>query len=230
MAGLNVAVRGWTHARGERAFVASLALIAVTAILAACGSSDTTSPGTGHEVAGVPQAWTFAPTNANSEVGIENISVHSGSWAAYMHGSGIGSGGTLSQLISAEQYRGKRIQVSAWVNESYTLQDAWFGAVLDTSSQWLQTYVVIPAPTSGVDTWHQVSVVLDVPNSGIALHVFGELFGTGQLFLDDIGIAVVDSTVPTTTMTRVPPPDSATLFQLSIAPQALLNAGFESGQ
>lgn len=232
MAVAGVVVRRWRHSRGERAAFAPLALVAAATILAACGSSDTTTtPVTGNHILGVPKSWKFSPFDANSEVGIENISAHGGTWAAYMHGSDAAAGGMLSQALDATPYQGMRVKVSAWVDESFTLKDGLFGAYIYSPGQSLVARVSIPAPTSGSDTWHQVFVVFDVPSTAVGLNVFGELFATGQLFFDDVEVAVVDSTVPTTPVVQFnPPPDSATLALYSAAPRALANGDFESGQ
>lgn len=108
--------------------------------------------------------------------------------------------GTLMQSFLADNYRGKRVQLSARVK----LKDVhgWAGVWMridGSNDDVLGFDNMQERPLRGTSTtWTSVAIVLDVPShaKNIALGIL--LSGTGETWIDDIQLDVVDKSVPTT--------------------------------
>ena len=210
----------------------TLAVMATgVAALAACGS-DTVTPPQPQSQVGVPVDWTLTTADTTKlETGVEGISTHGGTYAAYLHGKTIDASGSIQQRIDAAPFRGQRVRATAWVTESFLTDAGAFAVGVDAPASRTQSVVSVPAPVGGSDNWHQVFVVFDVPANAVGLNVVGSISGSGQMFFDDIALTPVDTTVSVTTSTRVGgASDSLSLVALYAGAHAtLLNADFEGG-
>jgi RNA polymerase sigma factor (sigma-70 family) len=111
--------------------------------------------------------------------------------------------GALTQAIKADDFRGRRLRMTAYVKSrdvegsaglwmriegidakgNYSLSDDYMGS----------------RPIKGTSDWKQYEVVLDVPQEGFAQICFGALLaGKGQVWVDDFKLEAVDKAVQTT--------------------------------
>lgn len=106
--------------------------------------------------------------------------------------------GTLMQSIKADDYRGKRVRLRGHVKtENVERVQLWMR--LDSSSMRMLGFDNMNArPIEGTTDWTAYDLVLDVPAdaAGIAYGVL--MAGLGQLWLDDVSLEMVDSSVATT--------------------------------
>lgn len=107
--------------------------------------------------------------------------------------------GTLMQISSAEPYRGKRLEFSAFVKTSGV--SGWTGLWMrvDRSNGEMGAFDNMQdRPLSGSADWQKYNVVLDVADDAknIAFGVLQE--GPGSSWIDDATLEVVDRTVQTT--------------------------------
>jgi len=213
---------------------------AAVAALAACGSDNTTAPITVAAQIGIPTGWTLAANDttdaaftdtSNLVVGLEGVSAHGGTYAAYLHGKTLDAIGTIRERIDATPYRGKRVKATAWVDESFLTNAGAFAVGVDAPAARTRSLIAVPAPVGGSDSWHQVSVVFDVPANAVGLSILGSISGSGQMFFDDIALTTVDLSVPLTASANVTGvSDSLSLVAMySAAHSTLVNADFESG-
>ena len=162
---------------------------------------------------GVPPGWQ-GTIGASSlyEIGIHRVERHGGRQAAYIDGPPLVTPdvGILSQLVRADDYRGKRVRLSAWVRGrglAGPIAGLWMrvdGAGVVTAYDNMAARA-----ESGTTGWHLVSVVLDVPSDALGI-VIGAMLqgggpvGSGTLFIDDMKLEEVGNGVPSTNMLQAP--------------------------
>lgn len=138
------------------------------------------------------------------ESGIDKQNVHSGKASAYLRSVSVGSDtpepfATLMQMFKADQYKGERLRLSAFIKSENVLGFAglWM-RIDDVAGDPLQFDNMSSRPIKGTNNWNHYSVVLDVPESGACI-CFGVLLsGTGTVWMDRFTFEVVDKRVPTT--------------------------------
>ena len=84
-------------------------------------------------------------------------------------------------------------------------------------------------PVLATTDWHQVLVVLDVPSNAVGMSLGAVFNGSGQLFVDDLALDIVDVSVPTTSNViddPLPMPGIGARYQN--APLAPVNLDFET--
>jgi erythromycin esterase len=153
-------------------------------------------------VPGLPAGW--GGTTSTAAIGTTVTEHRSGATSVYLSNAfnqGLGSF-TLTQSIRADAYRGKRVELTAWVRPrnitSVVTSGIWMR--VDGAGTMLGFDNMSRRPVSGYGDWRQVRVVLDVPTAAIGIS-FGALFqGTNTLLVDDMQFTVVDSTVARTNM------------------------------
>lgn len=107
--------------------------------------------------------------------------------------------GLVVQSIRADDYRGRRIRLTAWLR---TAADAAAEARLwmrvdGTSGTQVSDYM-LDRPVTGTRDWAQYAVVLDVPSNALGIS-FGIAFsGRGQVWADDLAFEKVGNDVATT--------------------------------
>jgi hypothetical protein len=184
---------------------------------------------------GVPPGWigSIGPLSYY-EIGLDHAEHHGGHSAAYMAGPKLYTPdqAILDQAIRADDYRGKRVRLSAWVKGS--------GLVGPLAGLWMRVDGpgVVPAfdnmsnrSESGTTKWHQVAIVLDVPTDAIGMVVGALHQGGGILFIDDVKLEPVDYNVQSTNMNAAPVASSVdsakTVAAYLNAPTRLTNLDFE---
>jgi hypothetical protein len=107
--------------------------------------------------------------------------------------------GALVQVFSAADYRGKRLRLSAFVRSQDVSQWAGLWMRLDgMNAQVLGFDNMQNRPIKGDTEWQRYSVVLDVPEAALAVHFGILLAGAGSVWLNDVSLDTVPSSVPTT--------------------------------
>jgi ankyrin repeat protein len=105
--------------------------------------------------------------------------------------------GALVQSFKADQYRGKRVQMSAWI-KTQDMELTWLRMSLDGSKRRLGSDDMGDRPIKGTTDWHEYRITLDVPESTVGI-VFGAyVLGNGQAWIDDFRFEVVGTDVPST--------------------------------
>ncbi|MES2178275.1 MAG: hypothetical protein V4550_10450 [Gemmatimonadota bacterium] len=185
-------------------------LASVLAGLSIGGCADTPAePELAAKSIGIPPGWqgTLGTLDAY-EIGIALSERHGGHSAGYLMGGAklaTPEVATLSQLIRVDDYRGKRLRLSAWVKG--------YGLVGPIAGLWMRVdgAGVVTAydnmgtrPESGTTDWHEVSVVLDVPSNALGILIGAMLQGRGTLFIDDMKLESVGNSVSSTNMFDAP--------------------------
>lgn len=106
--------------------------------------------------------------------------------------------GTYMQMFDAEEYRGKRLRLSAYI-KSENVQD-WAGLWMrvDRVRQVVAFDNMQNRPIKGTQTWTKHEIVLDVEPKATAI-AFGILLaGKGAVWIDDLRFETVGPEVPIT--------------------------------
>ncbi len=108
--------------------------------------------------------------------------------------------GTLAETIPIDAYRGKRVRVSGYLRSSdATSASFWLRVDGPVGMQAFDN--MAGRALTGTKDWTPFAIVLDVPADAHALIGGLLLQGHGTVWADDLRIDVVDSRVPSTTMT-----------------------------
>lgn len=104
--------------------------------------------------------------------------------------------GSLTQGISAQNYRGQRIRFSARVRTENVSNWAGLWMSVSTAGKTVGFYNSIDKPIKGTTGWQQRSVVLDVPTDADTIG-FGVIdSGKGQVWIDSMSLEQVGPGVP----------------------------------
>jgi hypothetical protein len=107
--------------------------------------------------------------------------------------------GMLAQSLRADDYRGQRIRLSGYMRTSGVTEGSAVlfmrvdGEGVVQTSDYMQN-----RPLMLDNDWARQEIVLDVPRTAVGM-TFGMLLGgSGQVWLDDVAIEVVDTDTPVT--------------------------------
>jgi hypothetical protein len=156
----------------------------------------------------VPNGWFKAGSNSQDYlVGLDYINSQSGKSSAYIESKNTNPQGfcTLMQEINADNYRGDRLEFSAYVKSQFV--SGWAGL-------WMRVEGAddIPLgfdnmekrPVIGSSDWIKYHIVLDVPYNAIKI-IFGiSLHGKGKVWIDNAKINSVGREVPVTDTLQSP--------------------------
>jgi hypothetical protein len=157
-----------------------------------------------NNVSQIPAGWLARGDAPEAFVfGTDQNVVHSGRRSASIksRAENVEGFGTLMQKVSAENYCGKRLQLSAFVKTQNDAEMAglWMriddadGKVLDFDN--MSTRLI-----QGNVEWTHYTVVLDVPEHSALISFGVTLAGLGQVWIDGVQLDVVSYDIPTTTM------------------------------
>jgi hypothetical protein len=139
------------------------------------------------------------------EIGTDSKVTHVGKRSAFVAAKKSESGyfGAIMQKVNAEQYRGKRIQFSAFlkcegVNTSCGLFMEVFKQSGDPHSSLLGLDNMSNRLVSGTKDWAKYSLVLDAPKEAFGINIGARLIGPGRLWIDGVSFEEVGIDVPTT--------------------------------
>lgn len=151
--------------------------------------------------------WRNGQNAANYTVGVDGTQPHVRPASAYVRSNGPGKEndfGGMMQAFDASDYHGKRLRYTAWMKT----KDAANGAQL-----WMRVDGKIPGQSlqfdnmdrrphpMGTTDWQFCEVVLDVPPEATAVALGFFIKQTGQAWVNDAKVEVVDESVPVTDMT-----------------------------
>ncbi|MEO8564616.1 MAG: S41 family peptidase [bacterium] len=112
--------------------------------------------------------------------------------------------GALSQIIRADDYRGKRVRFSAYVKTRDVSRGAMLWMRVDGSGGMMQFDNMQTRPLLGTADWRQASVVLDVPVEAEGI-LYGLILASGgEAWIDDASLEVVGVDVPSTNTLSAP--------------------------
>ena len=162
------------------------------------------APFSSHASNTMPVGW-FQAGDSSSDyiVGVDYIDSLDTSRSAFIESitEDIGGFTTMMQNASVDEYRGKRVQMTVFI-QSEKVAD-WSGAWLridgeDTSAIAFDN--MNERAIKGSTNWKQYSIVLDVPENADKM-AFGVLIkGTGKVRFDNFDFKVVDNKTPVTNM------------------------------
>ncbi|MCX4546286.1 hypothetical protein [Streptomyces sp. NBC_01565] len=107
---------------------------------------------------------------------------------------------SLVQTIRADEYRGTRLQLTAMVKARDVLGWAGIWMRVDDARDHAVAFDNMREPErriAGSVGWRTYSIVLDVPENGAYINFGAVMERTGQIWLDDVRLSVVDNSVPT---------------------------------
>jgi hypothetical protein len=148
------------------------------------------------------RGWTSTPGVQQYERGLDSANAHSGHRSAYLAGGGMHFG-TFYQVASADPFRGKRLEMSAYVKAKNLQERAMLWMQVDVNDP-KAGYRRVASDNMGdrpilrADDWVRHSIVLDVPAEATHISFGITLRGDGKVWLDDVTFEVVGSDVATT--------------------------------
>jgi hypothetical protein len=135
------------------------------------------------------------------EVGTDRKISHTGHASGYVRSRTSKPRGfaTLMQGFDAEEYRGKRLQMTAYVKAEKI--KTWAGLWMRVDGVYGRTLSfdnMQNRPIKGTCDWVKHAIVLDVPDESTAITFGVLLHGQGRLWVDDFELRPVTTEVPTT--------------------------------
>jgi hypothetical protein len=157
---------------------------------------------TGFAADSVPKGWFKAGSHPqNYEMSVDTAVKHNGKSSAYIKfiGDKAEGFGTLMQAFKADDYRSKRVRMSAWMKTENT-DSAQLWMRVDGEKRMLGFDNMDNRGVKGTTEWKRYEITLDVPENTVNI-AFGALVnGKGQAWMDDFQFEVVGKDVPTTNM------------------------------
>lgn len=180
--------------------IIALALLGLTAIGGSIIGVSGKHPGVAGEA--MSSGWFSAGSDPDDySIGADRNVRHSGKASGYIKSKGLNPKGfgTLMQMSRADDYRGKRVRMSAYIKSEKI--EGWAGMWMridGPESKTLSFDNMADRPIKGTTNWGKYEVVLDVPGNSEYI-AFGILLrGKGQAWIDDIQFEIVGSDVKTT--------------------------------
>jgi hypothetical protein len=149
---------------------------------------------------GLPAGWVKSGDHPdNYEMVIDTSVKHGGKASAHIKFTGEKAEGfgTLGQGFRADEYRGKRLRMSAWMKtESVDAAHLWLR--LDAERATVGFDNMDNRAVKGTSQWQRYDLTLDVPAEtvNVAFGVF--VVGRGEAWVDDFRFEVVGAEVATT--------------------------------
>ena len=147
--------------------------------------------------------WTAGSAPQDYDFGTEHVSGGQGQKSAFIKciAADPKGFGTLSQAISATQYRGKRVRLSAMM-KAKDAESAQLWLRMDGSDQKvLNFYNMNDKPVKGTTEWKRYEIVLDVPQESLAIFYGYFVQGKGEAWADSFKIETVGNDVPVSKFT-----------------------------
>lgn len=147
-----------------------------------------------------PNGWSLAGSNpTNYRTGIDRADERGGLPSAYLASRGNGKGfGTLMQSISAANYAGKRIRLRGWVKSTDVIEWAGLWMRVDKERETLAFDNMQDRAIKGAQPWNMYDVVLDVPADATSISFGVLLTGSGEVWMNDVSLEIVDMSTPAT--------------------------------
>lgn len=193
-----------------------LSLLVLTVCSTPCWSDEWSPSNTDAEM-GPPKGW-FSSSNATRAYRFFTTTAQGlpqGKRSAHIFRAGNGrlpsdKFATLMQSISAADYRGKRVSLSAQMKPFEIIGRAQLWMRIDgQNGQVLRFDNMEDRPITGTSGWANYSIVLDVPPASTAISFGFLLAGNGEIEAADFKLTAVAPTVATTA--SAPPEESRAL-------------------
>lgn len=177
-------------------------LISLTLLVLAFGAMAYASRNSRVMTDDAPQGWFRAGDHPlNYEMIVDTAVKHSGKAGAHLKfTAGKAAGfGTLMQIFKADNYRGKRLRMSAWMRtENADSAQLWLR--LDSAKSMVGFDNMDKRAVIGTTDWKKYELTLDVPAETVKI-AFGVIVsGKGQVWVDDFAFEAVGKDVPSTNM------------------------------
>ena len=178
-----------------------------------------------HSTPTLPSDWFAAGYSPQVyEMGTDRSVFHGGSVSGYIASrinAEAGDWAALMQRLRAENYRGRRVRLSAFIRSLNIIEGAHLWLRADGVDGLRAFDGMRERPIQGTTDWRQYAVVLDIPEDSDSLS-FGLLLigANGKAWIDDVSLEVVTEQVPTTSRSQYTA--AAVLNRPS-------NLGFENG-
>jgi len=157
---------------------------------------------TGFAADGLPKGWFKAGSHPqNYEMIVDAAVRHGGKAAAHIKfiGDKAEGFGTLMQIFKADDYRGKRVRMFAWMKtENAESANLWMR--LDGERRTLGFDNMGNRAVKGTTEWQRYEITLDVPENAANIAFGSFVAGKGQAWVDDFQFEVVGKDVPSTNM------------------------------
>lgn len=179
----------------------------------------------------LPRGWSAAGTRPQDyEIGVDAAQQHSGRASAYLqlkrfkyNSEGFAA---LIQIFKADDYKGQRVRLSAYVRTQEVGEYAGLWMRVDGEGRMLGFDNMHNRPINGTTVWTKYEVVLDVPETSLNIAIGLLLRGPGRAWVDDFQLEAVDEGVATTN--RLSPAGIAEKGGRSkVYPRAPVNLNFE---
>ncbi len=141
------------------------------------------------------------------------------------------------QRVKAGAYRNRRIRLTGWLFPEKTSGGAalWLRVDMPNGDYILDNMLELK-PQDARSKWMKVEIVAQVPSDALGISFGPRMKGAGQVWTDDLSLATVPDSVPTTTIERRKlgkgPAAEAALKQIladyAIAPAKPVNMSFEA--
>lgn len=215
-----------------------LAVVAAAVTLGAlsCGGSDSIAGPSRFDIQSIiPTGWgRVGQVAATYVVGVDNATAHGGKTAIGMAGSDSVSAffTGIGQVVKADQYRGKRVRLRAWVKTQGIAGAGPAGLWMRVDGQESELAFDNSATHTlkGSTDWRQIEVILDIPANAIGIAFGALIHGSGTLVVDDVTFDVIAATGPTTDQLNGPvaEPGFDAITSYANAPTAPVNLDFEA--
>ena len=154
----------------------------------------------------IPDGWFPAGSNPSEyEMGIDNSTFQSGNSCAYIKSKSPKEKefGTLMQTISAENYLGKRLQLSGYIKSENV--KGWSGLWMridGNNNQQLGFDNMQGRAIKGTTEWKKYEIVLDIPSNSKSINYGLLLGGEGKVWFDNFKLEEVDKSIPVTNLRK----------------------------
>ena len=154
----------------------------------------------------IPNGWFSAGSNPSEyEMSIDNSIFQNGKSCAYIKSKSPKENefGTLMQIISAENYLGKRLQLSGYIKSKDI--KGWSGMWMridGENGQQLGFDNMQDRAIKGTTDWKKYEIVLDIPSNSKSINYGLLLGGEGKVWFDNLELKEVDKTIQVTNLIK----------------------------
>jgi hypothetical protein len=149
-----------------------------------------------------PKGWLKGGSKpADYEMGVDARVKHQGKPCAHIKfiGTRAKGFGTLMQVFGADNHRGKRLRMSAWMKTEKAEAALWM-RVDGQNNEILDFDNMENRPIKGTTDWKEYEIVLDVPKAARLICFGAILAAKGQVWMNGFRFETADKNVAVTSM------------------------------
>jgi beta-lactamase regulating signal transducer with metallopeptidase domain len=154
-----------------------------------------------NQTSSAPAGWFLAGSKpANYQTSVDKEVIQNGQPSVYLKSIvPVTDGfGTLMQQISASDYLGKRVRLRALVRSQDVGDWAGLWMRVDKGATMVAFDNMQSRAIKGTQPWKQCDIVLDVPEDATGISFGVLLWGSGEVWMNDVSFEVVGKDVPLT--------------------------------